>query len=104
MVKATLLRAMLLVLVMLLAGHFIADVACQPGDVPASAPCRAGSQTSASTGDLASGHLHAGVTLPVSIDLIVPFGFSFALRAVGYTRLAWTLPPPIHPPISIHPA
>ncbi len=102
MVKATLLRAVVLVVVILLAGHFVADVACQPGDVPASATCRAGSQTSSPPGDLASGHLHAGMTLPVSTDLTVPLGFSFALLSVGYTRLAWTLPPPIHPPISIH--
>lgn len=102
MVKVTLLRAVLLVLVILLAGHFIADVACQPGDVTASAPCRAGSQTSSSPGDLASGPLHAGMTLPVSLDLTVPLGLSFALLSVGYTRLAWTLLPPIHPPISIH--
>ncbi len=60
MVKATLLRAVMLVLVILLAGHFIADVACQPGDVSASVPCRAGSQTSSPPGDLASGHLRPG--------------------------------------------
>lgn len=104
MVKATLLRAVLLVLVMLLAGHFIADVACQSSEVSTSAPCRAGSQASSSPGDLASGHLHTGVALPVSVDLAVPFGLSFALYRVGYTQLTWTLPPPIHPPTLVHPA
>ena len=102
MAKEVLLRVMWLVLAVALAGHFVADVVCQADAVGSSVQCNSGTRASASPGDLTTGHLHAGVTLPVGANLAIPFGLSFVLLTAGYTQRACTLCPPIHPPKSIH--
>jgi len=93
---------MWLVLAVSLAGHFVADVVCQAGDVGPSVQCNAGTRASASTGDLTTGHLHVGVTLPAGANLAIPFGLSFVVLTAVYTQLACILCPPNHPPKSIH--